>query len=101
MKEGIIPYGFKSGEINVWVLDKNINIEITQNSLKEFDPYKNKDKATSTFNYFISNFCYATIEKKKYKLIKINNKKKHQKMKIITKIIKLLLRHQILNFYMN
>ena len=49
---GISACGFKSGEINVWILDKNINIEITQNSLKEFDPYKNKDKATSTLSIF-------------------------------------------------
>ena len=43
---GIIACGFKNGEIIVWVLDKRINIEITQESLKELDNYKNKDFAT-------------------------------------------------------
>ena len=52
---GIIACGFKSGEITVWVLDKNINIEITQNSLKELDPYKNKDIATLIKNQIIQN----------------------------------------------
>ena len=52
---GIIACGFKSGEIIVWVLDKNINIEITQNSLKELDPYKNKDIATLIKNQIIQN----------------------------------------------
>ena len=61
---GIIPYGFKSGEINVWVLDKNINIEITQNSLKEFDPYKNKDKATSTLTILFPIFVMQLLRKK-------------------------------------
>ena len=31
---GIIACGFKNGEIIVWILDKNINIEITQDCLK-------------------------------------------------------------------
>ena len=43
---GIIACGFKNGEIIVWVLDKGINIEITQESLKELENYKNKDFAT-------------------------------------------------------
>lgn len=43
---GIIACGFKNGEIIVWVLDKNINIEITPESLKELGTYKNKDLAT-------------------------------------------------------
>ena len=43
---GIIACGFKNGEIIVWVLDKRINIEITQESLKELENYKNKDFAT-------------------------------------------------------
>ena len=42
---GIIACGFKDGEIIVWILDKNINIEITQNSIKELENYKNKDIA--------------------------------------------------------
>jgi len=36
----------KNGEITVWVLDKRINIEITKDSLKELENYKNKDFAT-------------------------------------------------------
>jgi WD40 repeat protein len=52
---GIIACGFKSGEIIVWVLDKNINIEITYNSLKELEPYKNKDIATLIKNQIIQN----------------------------------------------
>ena len=43
---GIIACGFKNGEITVWVLDKRINIEITKDSLKELENYKNKDFAT-------------------------------------------------------
>ena len=43
---GIIACGFKNGEIIVWILDKNINIEITQDSLKELEHYKNKDITT-------------------------------------------------------
>ena len=42
---GIIACGFKNGEIIVWILDKNINIEITQDSLKELEHYKNKINA--------------------------------------------------------
>ena len=52
---GIIACGFKNGEITVWVLDKNINIEITPNSLKELEPYKNKDIATLIKNQIIQN----------------------------------------------
>ena len=52
---GIIACGFKSGDIIVWVLDKNINIEITPNSLKELEPYKNKDIATLIKNQIIQN----------------------------------------------
>ena len=52
---GIITCGFKNGEIIVWVLDKSINIEITYNSLKELEPYKNKDIATLIKNQIIQN----------------------------------------------
>ena len=37
---GIIACGFKNGEIYVWVLDKNINIEITPENIKELENYK-------------------------------------------------------------
>ena len=40
---GIIVCGFKNGEIVVWVLDQNINIEITQNNLKDLDNHKNNN----------------------------------------------------------
>ena len=43
---GIIACGFKNGEIIVWVFDKNINIEITQENIKELENYKTKDFAT-------------------------------------------------------
>ena len=52
---GIIACGFKNGEVIVWVLDKNINIEITQNSLKELENYKNKDIATLIKNQILQN----------------------------------------------
>ena len=52
---GIIACGFKNGEITVWVLDKNINIEITHNSLKELESYKNKDIATLIKNQIMQN----------------------------------------------
>ena len=52
---GIIACGFKNGEIIVWVLDKRINIEITQESLKELENYKNKDFATLIKNQLMQN----------------------------------------------
>lgn len=60
---GIIACGFKNGEITVWVLDKNINIEITHNSLKELESYKNKDIATLIKNQIIQNKQEEKISK--------------------------------------
>ena len=37
---GIIVCGFKNGEIVVWILDQNINIEITQDNLKNLENHK-------------------------------------------------------------
>ena len=43
---GIIACGFKNGEIMIWVLDKNINIEISKKNIKELEEYRNTDFAT-------------------------------------------------------
>ena len=43
---GIIACGFKNGEIMIWVLDKNINIEITKKNIRELEEYRNIDFAT-------------------------------------------------------
>ena len=43
---GIIACGFKNGEIMIWVLDKNINIEISKKNIKELEEYRNIDFAT-------------------------------------------------------
>jgi len=65
---GIIACGFKNGEITVWVLDQNINIEITPNSLKELESYKNKDIATLIKNQIIQNKQEEKISKNENEL---------------------------------
>ena len=42
---GIIACGYKDGSITVWVLDKDINIEITDANLKELEEFKDQDLA--------------------------------------------------------
>lgn len=42
---GIIACGYKDGSITVWVLDKDINIEITDSNLKELEEFKDQDLA--------------------------------------------------------
>lgn len=63
---GIIACGFKSGEIIVWVLDKNIHIEITQKNIEELESYKNQDLATLIKNQI-------KINQQKEKLTKNDN----------------------------
>ena len=43
---GIIACGYKDGSIMVWVLDKDINIEITEENLKALEEYKDADLET-------------------------------------------------------
>ena len=50
---GIIVCGFKNGEIVVWILDQNINIEITQNNLKDLENHKNKNINNTSKNHKI------------------------------------------------